>query len=116
VRVPLLRGLFFALASACAVAGLQSVGAVLVIAMLITPGATAFLLTDRFGRMLLIAAGFGALTSALGVYLSFFLDGATGGLIVLLQTGLFLLAFLFAPKHGRLAARRARIRHEEAAP
>jgi manganese/iron transport system permease protein len=116
VRVPLLRGLFFALASACAVAGLQSVGAVLVIAMLITPGATAYLLTDRFGRMLLIAAGFGALTSALGVYLSFFLDGATGGLIVLLQTGLFLLAFLFAPKHGRLAARRARIGHEEAAP
>ncbi len=102
-----LQVMFFVLLSACTVAALQTVGAVLVIAMVITPGATAYLLTDRFGRMILIATAFGAGTAALGAYLSYFLDGSTGGLIVVLQTLLFLTAFVFAPKHGRLAARRA---------
>ncbi len=102
-----LRLLFFALLSACTVAGLQAVGAVLVIALVVTPGATAYLLTDRFGVMLAIACAIGILTSALGAYISYFMDGATGGLIVCLQTAVFLAAFLFAPKHGRLAARRA---------
>jgi manganese/iron transport system permease protein len=101
-----LRLLFFALLSACTVAALQTVGAILVIALVVTPGATAYLLTDRFGVMLLIAAAIGVVCSALGAYLSFFLDGATGGLIVVLQTAVFLMAFLFAPKHGRLAALR----------
>jgi manganese/iron transport system permease protein len=102
-----LKILFFVLLSACTVAALQTVGACLVIAMVVTPGATAYLLTDRFGRLIAIATTMGVLTSAIGAYLSFYLDGATGGLIVVLQTVVFLLAFIFAPKHGRLAARRA---------
>ena len=102
-----LRILFFVLLSACTVAALQTVGAILVIAMVVTPGATAYLLTDRFGPMILIAMAIGAATSAFGAYVSYFLDGATGGLIVVLQTLVFLAAFFFAPKHGRLAARRA---------
>jgi manganese/iron transport system permease protein len=105
-----LRVLFFVLLSAAIVAALQTVGALLVIAMVITPGATAYLLTDRFGRMIGLAMMIGALTSAFGAYLSFFLDGATGGLIVVLQTMLFLIAYLFAPKYGRLAARSAMAR------
>ena len=95
------------LLSACTVAALQTVGAVLVIALVVTPGATAYLLTDRFGTMIVIAMLLGSVTSALGAYASYFLDGATGGLIVVLQTVIFLIAFIFAPKHGRVAARRA---------
>jgi manganese/iron transport system permease protein len=102
-----LRVLFFVLLSACTVAALQTVGAVLVIAMVVTPGATAYLLTDRFGVMICLAMAIGAVTSAFGAYVSFFMDGATGGLIVVFQTLVFLTAFVFAPKHGRLAARRA---------
>jgi manganese/iron transport system permease protein len=102
-----LRLIFFALLSAAAVAALQTVGAILVIAMVVTPGATAYLLTDRFGRMICIAVAIGTFTAASGAYASFFMDGATGGLIVVFQTLVFLLAFLFAPKHGRLAAWRA---------
>jgi manganese/iron transport system permease protein len=101
-----LRILFFALLSACTVAALQTVGAILVIALVVTPGATAYLLTDRFGVMLAIAAAIGIVCSALGAYVSYFLDGATGGLIVVFMTAVFLLAFVCAPKHGRLAARR----------
>ncbi|MGV6989828.1 metal ABC transporter permease [Testudinibacter sp. P80/BLE/0925] len=97
-----LKVLFFTLLSACVVAALQTVGAILVIAMVITPGATAYLLTDRFGRLVWIAVGLGFGTSAVGAYLSYFLDGATGGLIVFLQTLLFLLAFFFSPKYGML--------------
>ncbi len=108
-----LKILFFTLLSACTVAALQTVGAILVIAMVITPGATAYLLTDRFGRLIVIAIALGAISSALGAYLSFYLDGATGGVIVTLQTLIFLLAFLFAPKHGLLATRRARHRAAE---
>ncbi|MCX7379030.1 MAG: metal ABC transporter permease [Alphaproteobacteria bacterium] len=104
-----LRVLFFVLLSACTVAALQTVGAILVIAMVVTPGATAYLLTDRFGRMLVIAVAIGTATAAVGAYVSYFMDGATGGLIVVAQTLVFLATFLLAPKHGRLAAwRRAR--------
>lgn len=104
-----LRVLFFVLLSACTVAALQTVGAILVIAMVVTPGATAYLLTDRFGRMLVIAVAIGIATAAVGAYASYFMDGATGGLIVVAQTLVFLATFLLAPKHGRLAAwRRAR--------
>jgi manganese/iron transport system permease protein len=100
-----LKVLFFALLSAATVAALQTVGAFLVVAMVITPGATAYLLTDRFPRLIAIAVAIGAGCSALGAYLSFFLDGATGGLIITLMTLLFLAAFVFAPKHGLLAAK-----------
>jgi manganese/iron transport system permease protein len=107
--VKALKLLFFVLLSGAIVASLQAVGAVLVIAMVITPGATALLLTDRFGPMLLIASALGMGCGVLGTYLAFFADGATGGLIVCLQTMLFLIAFFFAPRHGRFALlRRAR--------
>ena len=102
----LLKGVFFTLLAACTVAALQTVGAFLVIAMVVTPGATAYLLTDRFPRLILLSVAIGALTSFFGAYVSFFLDGATGGIIVVLQTLIFLAAFLLAPKHGLLAARR----------
>ena len=98
------------LLSATTVAALQAVGAILVVAMLITPGATAYLLTDRFGRMLVLGSALGAVTAFAGAYASYFLDGATGGCIVVLQTLGFFLAFVFGPKHGVLAARRARRR------
>ncbi|UNK39735.1 metal ABC transporter permease [Shinella sp. H4-D48] len=101
-----LKILFFTLLSASTVAAMQTVGAFLVVAMVVTPGATAYLLTDRFQRLIVIAAALGAGTSFVGAYLSYFLDGATGGIIVVLQTAIFLAAFLFAPKHGLLAARR----------
>ena len=103
-----LHFLLLALLSATAVAALQTVGACLVVAMLVTPGATAYLLTDRFGRMLGMATASGAGCSVLGAYLSYFINGSTGGCIVVLQTLVFLLALVFAPKHGLLASRRIR--------
>ncbi len=101
-----LKILFFTLLAASTVAALQTVGAFLVICLVVTPGATAYLLADRFPRLLAIAVAIGAGTSFLGAYASYFLDGATGGIIVVLQTAVFLSAFVFAPKHGMLAARR----------
>lgn len=106
INTGLLKVVFFALLSASCVAALQTVGAFLVIAMVVTPGATAYLLVDRFPRLLMLSVLIGSTTSFVGAYFSFFLDGATGGLIVCLQTLVFLLAFLFAPKHGYLSARR----------
>jgi manganese/iron transport system permease protein len=94
------------LLAATAVAALQAVGACLVVAMLVTPGATAYLLTDRFGKMILLSSGMGVATAVAGAYASYYFDGATGGCIVTLQTLVFLLAFVFAPKHGMMAARR----------
>ncbi len=100
-----LRLVFFTLLAACTVAALQTVGAFLVIAMVVTPGATAYLLTDRFSRLIILSVIIGAVTSFLGAYISYFLNGATGGIIVMLMTGVFLIAFFLAPKHGMLAAR-----------
>ncbi|ATF94614.1 iron/manganese ABC transporter permease subunit SitC [Cedecea neteri] len=109
-----LKGLFFTLLSATTVAALQTVGAFLVICMVVTPGATAYLLTDRFPRLLIISVTLGTFTSAFGTWISYFLDGATGGIIVVLQTLIFLLTFVFAPKHGLLAnRRRARLSLEQ---
>jgi manganese/iron transport system permease protein len=101
-----LKVLFFTLLSASAVAAMQTVGAFLVICMVVTPGATAYLLSDRFPRLLMISVALGAVTSFAGAYISYFLDGATGGIIVVLQTLIFLVVFVVAPKHGLLAARR----------
>jgi manganese/iron transport system permease protein len=101
-----LKILFFTLLAAATVAALQAVGACLVIAMVVTPGATAYLVSDRFPVLIGIAVGIGITTAALGAYLSFFLNGATGGVIVVLQTLLFLAAFYLAPKHGLIAQRR----------
>jgi manganese/iron transport system permease protein len=106
--VGFLHVLLLLLLSATAVAALQAVGAILVIAVLVTPGATAYLLTDRFGVLLLLGAAIGAGTAFVGAYASYFLNGETGGCIVTLQTLVFLGALIFAPKHGLLAGRRAR--------
>lgn len=106
LRTERLRAVFFTLLAACTVAAMQTVGAFLVIALVVTPGATAYLLTDRFPRLIALSIAIGAGTSAVGAWASFFLNGATGGIIVLLQTLIFLAAFIFAPRHGVLAARR----------
>jgi manganese/iron transport system permease protein len=110
LRVGFLHVLLLLLLSATAVAALQAVGAILVIAVLVTPGATAYLLTDRFGVMLLLGSAIGAVTAFVGAYASYFFNGETGGCIVTLQTLVFLVALVFAPKHGLLAGGRARRR------
>ena len=106
IKTDWLKAIFFTLLAAATVAAMQTVGAFLVIAMVVTPGATAYLLADRFSRLIVIAVTVGVLSCLVGAYLSYFLDGATGGVIVVLQTLVFLSAFLFAPTHGLLAARR----------
>jgi manganese transport system permease protein len=98
----LLHYTLLSLLSLTAVAGLQTVGIILVVAMLVTPGATAYLLTDRFDHMIGIAMASGVFSSVMGTYLSYHLDAATGGCIVVLQTLLFVVAMIFAPKHGLL--------------
>ncbi|KKZ11049.1 MAG: membrane protein [Candidatus Synechococcus spongiarum SP3] len=92
--------------SLAAVAGLQTVGIILVVAMLVTPGATAYLLTDSFGAMSVLAVASGVLSSLLGTCLSYWWDASPAGCIVVVQTLLFVMALVFAPKHGLL--RRAR--------
>ncbi|MGE9293560.1 MAG: metal ABC transporter permease [Puniceicoccales bacterium] len=109
LNTTVLHFMLLTLLSATAVAALQAVGACLVVAMLVTPGATAYLLTDRFGKMIGIAVSMGVLTSAVGAYVSYYFDGSVGGCIVTLQTVVFLVMFFFAPKHGVLAARRLRL-------
>jgi manganese/iron transport system permease protein len=108
LNVTVLHYTLLTLLSATAVAALQTVGACLVVAMLVTPGATAYLLTDRFGRMIGLATTMGVVTSLVGAYASYFFDGSTGGCIVTLQSLLFVLALIFAPKHGLRAARSRR--------
>jgi manganese/iron transport system permease protein len=106
LRPGLLKAIFFILLSASIVAAMQTVGAFLVIALVVTPGATAYLLCDRFPRLIITSVAIGSVTSFTGAYISYFLNGATGGIIVTLQTLIFLMAFFFAPKHGLLAAKR----------
>lgn len=106
LKPDLLKAVFFILLSAAIVAAMITVGAFLVIAMVVTPGATAYLLCDRFPRLIIVSVLIGTLTSFFGAYISYFLDGATGGIIVCLQTIIFLLAFTYAPKHGVLATKR----------
>jgi len=101
-----LKIVFFTLLSASTVAALQTVGAFLVIAMVVTPGATAYLLSDKFSMVIKISVAIGTFSAFFGAYLSYFIDGATGGVIVLLQAVIFLLAFVFAPKHGLLASKK----------
>jgi manganese/iron transport system permease protein len=96
------------------VASLKAVGIILVIAMLIAPGATAYFLTDSFERMLMIAPIVSTISAALGTLISFHIDGATGACIVLVQAFFFALAFLFAPKHGLLVKARAAAAAERA--
>jgi len=103
IHTGVLHYLLLAVLSLAAVAGLQTVGIILVVAMLVTPGATAHLLTDRFDRMTWIAVGSAMLSSVIGIYWSYWMDASTGGCIVVVQTVLFLISFLFAPRHGLVA-------------
>jgi manganese transport system permease protein len=93
------------------VAALQTIGIVLVVAMLVTPGAIAYTITDRFDRMLLLAGGASVFSCIVGIYASYYLNASTGGCIVFTQAIVFLLAMALAPRRGLLAqvfARRAR--------
>lgn len=113
--VQALKITFFTLLSAACVAALQTVGACLVIAMVVTPGATAYLLTDKFGRLISIAVLLGTLTSGFGAYLSYYFNASPGGLIVVLQTLVFIITYLFAPKYGFIKSRRAAALQKRAA-
>ena len=98
----LIHYLLMLLLSLVTVASLKTVGVVLVVAMLITPGATAYLLTDRLSVMLVLAVIFGVFSSVTGVYFSYVYDVATGAAIVLVASFLFALSFFFSPKQGFL--------------
>ena len=100
INVLFLHYLLLTCLSLAAVVGLQSVGIILVVAMLITPGATAYLLTDKFDNMTIISVLSAIISSLIGIYVSFWFDLETGGSIVLAQTFIFLFAFLFAPRYG----------------
>lgn len=100
------------------VASLQTVGLVLVVAMLVTPASTAFLLVHRFGRMWALAVALAVVAAVGGLYLSYYANVSSGGTMVLVATGLFFLAFLFAPRRGLVVRlwtrwRRAQQRWEE---
>lgn len=85
------------------VVALQAVGVVLVVAMLIIPGATAYLLTDKFSRMLVIAPVVSAICAITGIYVSYYLDTASGGMVVMTQGIVFALVYLFSPSQGVIA-------------
>lgn len=91
------------------VASLKAVGVILVIAMLIAPGAIAYLLSNRFGSMLIIASCVAVGSSIVGVFVSFYLDADTGATIVLIQTIIFILTFMFAPKSGIFRAKKINV-------
>ncbi|UWF77401.1 MULTISPECIES: metal ABC transporter permease [Microbacterium] len=99
----MLGALLLGLLALTAVVALQVAGVILVVAMLIIPGATAYLLTDRFGAMLVLAPVIAAASSVLGIYLSYWLDAASGGLVVVVQGAVFALVYLFSPRQGVLA-------------
>ncbi|MEQ9624774.1 metal ABC transporter permease [Coleofasciculus chthonoplastes] len=82
------------------VASLKAVGVILVLAMLITPGATAYLLVTRLHQMMLLGSGIGVVASISGMYLSYFFNLPSGPAIVLVTFGFFILAFLFSPSQG----------------
>ena len=106
LNITFLHYVLLSLLSLTAVAGLQTVGIILVVAMLVTPGATAYLLSDCFDHMILISMASGVFSSVMGTYISYHIDGSTGGCIVVLQTLLFVIAMIFAPKHGLLVRSR----------
>lgn len=120
INTKLLSAVLLGLLALTAVVALQAVGIVLVVAMLIIPGATAHLLTDRFGRMLILAPTISAAAAVIGLYLSYYLDTASGGMVVLTQGAVFTAVYLLSPRHGllgtRIAARRRRQRLTDAGP
>lgn len=102
-----LSALLLGVLALTAVVALQVVGVVLVVAMLIIPGATARLLTDRFGRMLLLAPVISAVCAMVGLTLSYWWDASPGGLVVVVQGVVFALVFLAAPRYGLIRVRRS---------
>jgi len=103
-----LGALLLGLLALTVVVALQAVGVVLVVAMLITPGATAFLLADRMSRMLVVAPLLAAGCALMGIYASFYLDAASAGMVVVAQGAVFAVVYLFAPREGVLRHRRRR--------
>jgi len=104
LRLPVetLRTLMLVLLALTIVVSLQTVGVGLVTAMLVTPGATAYLLSKRLSTMMVISAAVGAISSISGLYLSFYINVASGAAVVLIATGIFVLAYLFAPPKGMI--------------
>ncbi|MGD2206915.1 MAG: metal ABC transporter permease [Anaerolineae bacterium] len=102
LRLPLnaLHYLLLVLIALTIVVSLQTVGVALMVAMLVTPAATAYLLTRRLWHMMVVGAAIGAVSSVAGLYLSFYANVASGAAVVLVATALFILAFLFAPRRG----------------
>ncbi|MBC6314841.1 metal ABC transporter permease [Listeria grandensis] len=107
LKVRMLHYFLMTLLTLVTVASLQTVGIILVVAMLITPAATAYLLTNRLSAMLFLAAGFGAVSAIVGLYFSYMYNLASGASIVLAATALFILVFLFSPKQGIIFGRRS---------
>jgi manganese transport system permease protein/manganese/iron transport system permease protein len=110
LNVGLLRYLFLALLAGAVVAGVQAVGVILVVALLITPGCIGYLLSDRFGRMAAIAVAAAVAANLIGIMASYHLNISPAGSIVVVLSGFFAVALVAAPDHGLLAARRARRR------
>ncbi len=100
-----LNYLLLSLLSLAIVVSLQAVGIILVVAMLVTPGSTAHLWTDRFDRMLLIAVASAVGSTVVGIFASYHFDATSGGCIVLVQSLVFVISLFFAPRHGILARR-----------
>jgi manganese/iron transport system permease protein len=115
LRVEGLEYLFLAIVALTIVVSLQAVGIILVVAMLVTPAATGQLLTVRFGTLVLLAVAIGVGSSLIGLYISYWLDVATGATIVLVQTGLFLVALVLGPRTGLLGRRRPALAATESA-
>ncbi|MBD5784915.1 metal ABC transporter permease [Cellulosimicrobium terreum] len=111
-----LGALLLGLLALTVVVALQAVGVVLVVALLITPGATAYLLTDRFSQMLWISPLVAAACGVVGVYASYWLDTATGGTVVVTLGLAFTVAYLFGPRHGLVASRISRARRRRVQP
>lgn len=106
LNVTFLNYVMLTLLSLTIVASLQAVGVILVVAMLVTPGSIGFLMTDRFGRMQIIAVASAVFSSVTGIYASFFLNASTGACIVLVQAILFIIALGFSPKRGLFRLKR----------
>ena len=97
------------------VVALQAVGVVLVVALLIIPGSTAYLLTDRFRAMLVLAPTLAAVSAVVGIYVSFYLDTAPGGMVVLTMGAIFVAVYVFSPRQGLLGTRLAVARRRRSA-
>lgn len=113
IKVERLEYLFLALVALTIVISLQAVGIILVVAMLITPAATAQMLAARFTHLMGLAALVGVTSAVIGLYLSYWLDVASGATIVLVQTGLFVVALVLGPR-GLIGRRRDVVAIEDA--